>query len=112
MKEKIATYLIRLAKWLNPSLFSMVSEKGRETKKLGISFAVSPAEISHYRQHKGCSYVKAQHELISDTKKRVRQSIYAGLLKGEHIEYDVHKQGGDIIVSGCIYINVKTDAKS
>jgi hypothetical protein len=72
--------------------------------KLGVAISVSPEEIRLYRRHSNVSARKAKRDAIKDMKKRVRQSIYGSLIEGKHIEYDVHQQGDDIVVSGYIRI--------
>ena len=105
MKEKIAKLLVRIARRLAPRRYDRVETlTGYEPMKLGVAISVSPEEIRQYRRHSNVSARKARRDAIKDMKKRVRQSIYGSLIEGKHIEYDVHHQGDDIVVSGFIRI--------
>lgn len=110
MKEKIAKFLVKIARRLAPSRYDNVEMlTGYEAKKLGVSIAISSAEISHYRSNENCTYRKAKKFAIKDMKKRVRQSIYLSLVEGSHIEYEVYRQGDDIVVSGHVKIYKRKD---
>ena len=105
IKEKLAKMLVKLARRLAPNRYDRVETlTGYEPMKLGLSLAVSEAEISHYRQAEKCSYRKAKVEAIKDMKKRIRQSIYGSLIEGGHIEYNCHSHDDETIVSGYIRI--------
>ena len=104
LKEKMARFLVKLARRLAPQRYDRVETlTGYEPMKLGIAFVISQQEISHYRQGSK-SLAKARIDAINDMKKRVRQSIYASLVDGRHIEYTVRQKGKDTIVEGYIRI--------
>lgn len=110
MKKKIAKLLVRIARRLAPDLYDRVETlTGYVPMKLGVSLAVSPAEVSHYRQAENCSYRKAKGRVVKDMKKRIRQSIYGSLIEGKHIEYNTHRQGEDMVISGYIRIYKRKD---
>ena len=101
MKKRIVKFLLWLASKLSSDVETV---NGYEAKKLGISFCIASSEISRRRQSLGKSYKDAQADAINDMKKRIRQSIYGSLIDGKHIEYEVSKRDGDIIVGGYIRI--------
>lgn len=110
MKDKLAKFLVGIARRLAPQRYDNVEMlTGYEPKKLGVAIAISPAEISHYRRNENCTFRKARKFAIKDMKKRVRQSIYLSLVEGSHIEYEVYRQGDDIVVSGHIKIYKRKD---
>ena len=105
LKEKIARLLVKVARRLAPQRYDRVETlTGYEPMKLGIAFVVSQSELSSYYRQGGKSYAKARIDAIEDMKKRVRQSIYASLVDGRHIEYTVRQKGEDTFVEGYIRI--------
>lgn len=105
MRKKIAKILVWCASKLCPNVYRVVEEvNGYEAMKLGQTLCISSEEISHYRLPNSLSYREAQAKAIDEMKRRIRQNIYATIIDGKHVEYEVRKEGSDLIVAGYIRI--------
>lgn len=107
MKEKIANWLLRLARWLCPQKEFTLAEI-HEPKKLGIGYHITKKDVRDYRKQNPQfkSHRQALNAMIEDTKKEILMNIMAGALHNELVNYKVRKTLYVADVTGDLYVYV------
>ena len=113
MKEKIANWLLSLARRLCPQKEFTLAEV-YEPKKLGIGYHITKSDVREYRKHNHQfkSHRQALNAIIEDTKKEIGMNILAGAYKNELIDYKVRKTLYVADVTGDLYVYVPTKQQS
>ncbi len=110
MKEKIAAWLVRLAKRIYPKR-DFIYAAVYEPKKLGIGYHISKKDVLEYRkqnpQYK--SHRQALMALIEDTKKEIGTNIFASVYKNNLIDYKVRKTPFVADVTGDLFVYVRKE---
>lgn len=108
MKKKIAHFLLKIARKLDPQKEYILAEQ-YEPKQLGIGYHITKRDVQEFRKQNPqyTSHRKGLEALIEDTKKEVGTNIFAGIYKNELIEYKIKKSFWTADVSGRlnVYVN-------
>ena len=108
MKKRIATWLVGIAKRLDP-------QKDIETKEhytartLGVCYHISKSDVRKYRARhpEYASHRKALNALVNDTREIVLGSIAAGIRDKGLVEYEIHKTLWTADVAGTLNVYAK-----
>jgi len=105
MKKKIAQWLLRLAKRLDPQKEFILADQ-YEPKALGIGYHITKNDVREYRKHN--PEIKSHREglkrLIEDQKKEIGTNIFAAIYKNDLIDYNVKKTLWVADVTGRLYV--------
>ena len=105
MKKRIAQWLLKMAKRLDPQKEFVLADV-HEPKKLGIGFHITKNDVRKFRKLNSgyTSHRKGLEALIEETKKEINASIVAGLYKNGLITYKVNKSLWTADVVGELYV--------
>ena len=105
MKEKIAKWLVRLARRLCPREEFTLAQV-HEPKKLGIGYHITKNDVRKYRKQNPQfkSHRQALNALVEDTKKEILMNIMAGALKNGLVNYKIRKTLYVADVTGDLYV--------
>ena len=103
MKKKISRWLLKAAKWLNPSI---LLENTAYARPMGICIHISKKDVRSFRKEH--PEIKSHREglrvLVNEAKWRVAGAIGRGLMEQEAIDFDVKKTIYVADVSGIAYV--------
>jgi hypothetical protein len=110
MRKKLASWLLSIAKRLDPQKEFILADK-YGPKKLGIGYHITKKEVQEYRKHNPQfkSHRKALAAMIEDTKKEIGMNILAGAYRNELIHYEVKKSLWVADVTGDLYVYAKVE---
>ena len=108
MKERLANWLVKVARWIYPQKEFTLAEI-KEPKKLGIGYHITKKDVREYRKNNPQikSHREALAALIEDTKKEIGMNIFAGIYKNDLIDYKVRKTLYVADVTGELHVYAK-----
>ncbi len=110
MKKRLAQFLVRLARRLNPQREYLLAEQ-YEPRQLGIGYHITKKDVQEFRKQNPqyTSHRKGLEALIEETKKEVGTNIFAGIYKNNLIDYKVKKSFWTADVTGRLNVYVSKE---
>lgn len=111
MKKKVSRFLVKVAKWLYPSV---MFENVLEARQMGLCIHISKKDVRTFR--KDHPSVKSHRDglklLIEESKWQVAGAIGRGMMKKNAIVFDIKKTPYVADVSGIAYLYAPKEEKT
>lgn len=103
MKKKVSRFLIKVAKWLDPSA---MFENLADARQMGLCIHISKKDVRDFRKEhpKVKSHREGLKLLVEESKWQVAGAIGRGMMKKNVIVFDIKKTPYVADVSGTVYL--------
>ena len=111
LKQRLALWLIEVAKWLYPKapVENFEPVENYKPMKLGLKFVFGKKDIREFSKKDGArmSWREAKRNLINDARKKIKKNIIESIDYYRLIEFDVRQYNGELSISGCLKVYVE-----